>query len=859
MYVMKNRKLYFLVFMAMFFCSGSKISGADRRAGLLKKIADTVAATVAVQSKTPAIERNPITYGAIVTFRHVATGLYLTATDDKFTHPGSSGQPAVYCGQDGKTSAAQWIIKGVHTGGRWTFDMHPGGNAALTSMIGWPLRRGSYLRLENVDTGRNLHSHVCPSVNAPFHGQREVTNLGDGGVSDNNDNWSVEYNDPASGGECLASGFKIKLRHLNTGWVLHSHGPNWWWKEGKQEVTVFGGRDDNDWWILEVVVQPDKNPVIEADFKSQSAVKVAYWTPLVWDSERYGIAPKMAHVRFWAHGGSRHDGGNNPPPHDHLEILGGPWNDHRARQGSSIFLIQNADNKFKTGPISFGDRVKIIAVWGGQGEDDKRGLLLPFRYLWTNQWSRWGQPHREIVISRPEHPNTQNDQAVFVLEPIVAGQTGEISVNDIVRVKSLSSDAYMWVHDNSRWGGHHKEILLDKGEEDSWGRRHHGWYRYRIMEKFRFSLATQDTLTDGDGRSALAQINKQVEEMLGAEAAKQKAVADAAKVIQLEQEKKIAADKAIADENEKKRLKEDAAKQLEDLKKAQEIQLAEATKKGADALAAAQKIADDTMAKMKEQINKDNILAREMMQKAKDEADAMRKETEELAQQKIDEAAARAKIEEARIMAIADEMKRQLDLPAGFIKMPGRDVLSVAFGLQDRVTTKTIDNKGTKEKETSYDDYGLIILKDGSVAQYRFSADPANPWQQLPLADDKGVAVKVSAAGVGLDGTTFVVSQDGKNLYGLSFAGDTPATMPNPTKGFVAANKKADHRNKNAKRRVKRKKRAHSKSGKGHVKKLNNKSKAKNNRLNKKDKGGIKSSKTSQLISRKEVDSHEAD
>lgn len=857
MYVMKNRKLYILVTMVLFFGASSSYGDAE----LTKKIADAVAATTAAQSKTPAIERNPITYGAIVTLRHALTGRYLSATNDKFFHPGSSGQAAVYCGEDGKDAAAQWIIKGFHTGGRWSFDIHGGGNPSLCSMIGWPLRRGSYLRLESVATGGNLHSHMCPSVNAPSHGQREVTNFGSGGVGDSNDNWSVEYNDPASGGESLASGFKIKLRHLNTGLVLHSHGPGWWWQQGKQEVTAFGGRDDNDWWVIEVVVQTDKNPIIEADRNQARGVKVAYWTPVLWDSERYGLAPKMGHCRLWAHGGSRHDGGGNPSPHDHMEILGGPWGDARARQAPSIFLIQNADDKFKTGPVSYGDRIKIIATSGGLGEPRKGGLLLPFRYLWTNEWSRWGQPHREIVVSRPEHPSAQNNQAIFVIEPIVAGQTGEISVNDIVRVKSVSTDSYMWIHDGSRWGGAYKEILLDKGEEDSWGRNNCGWYRRTIMEKFRFSLATNDSLTDDAGRSALAQVNKQVQEILGAEAAKQKAIADAAKIIQLEQEKKIAADKAIADENEKKRLKDDAAKQLEDLKKAQEAQLAKVAAEDASKLAAAQKAADDAIAKMKDQLNKDHILAREMMQKAKDEADAMRKETEALAQQKIDDAAAKAKIEEERIMAIADEMKRQLDLPAGFIKIPGRDVLSVAFGLQDRVTTKTIDNKGTKEKEISYEDFGLIVLKDGSVAQYALSHDPANPWQHLPLIDEKGVAVKVSAAGVGIDGTTFVVSQDGKSLYGLSLPGDTPAAMPHPTKGFAAADKKADHRNKHAKPRIGGKKRVHPGVAKrhGHGAAHDHKIESKKPRAQQKNQSGIKANKTSKIVMAKKTDNDDAD
>jgi len=39
----------------------------------------------------------------------------------------------------------------------------------------------------------------------------------------------------------------IKLRHLNTGHVLHSHPINYHGGSKQQEVTCYGNRDDNDW------------------------------------------------------------------------------------------------------------------------------------------------------------------------------------------------------------------------------------------------------------------------------------------------------------------------------------------------------------------------------------------------------------------------------------------------------------------------------------------------------------------------------------------------------------------------------------------------------------------------------------
>ncbi|CAG9335697.1 unnamed protein product [Blepharisma stoltei] len=45
----------------------------------------------------------------------------------------------------------------------------------------------------------------------------------------------------------------IKLRHLNTGHVLHSHPVNYHGGSNQQEVTCHGSRDDNDWWIIKGV------------------------------------------------------------------------------------------------------------------------------------------------------------------------------------------------------------------------------------------------------------------------------------------------------------------------------------------------------------------------------------------------------------------------------------------------------------------------------------------------------------------------------------------------------------------------------------------------------------------------------
>lgn len=114
-----------------------------------------------------------------------------------------------------------------------------------------PLLRDDVVRLEHIATGTNLHSHSAPS---PILGdQQEVTAYGSFGNGDSNDNWKVE---PESENAWL-SGQAVRLIHNNTLHNLHSHPASHpKFTAGYQEVTGFGGRDNNDLWIAEIVEEP---------------------------------------------------------------------------------------------------------------------------------------------------------------------------------------------------------------------------------------------------------------------------------------------------------------------------------------------------------------------------------------------------------------------------------------------------------------------------------------------------------------------------------------------------------------------------------------------------------------------------
>ena len=106
------------------------------------------------------------------------------------------------------------------------------------------MQHGDIIRLQHVGTQLNLHSHSGhPS---PVTQQQEVTCFGDNGFGDGNDNWRVEV----EGEGAWIPGRRVRLIHVTTHHALHSHwgASHSQWTRGRQEVTGYPDRDDNDWW-----------------------------------------------------------------------------------------------------------------------------------------------------------------------------------------------------------------------------------------------------------------------------------------------------------------------------------------------------------------------------------------------------------------------------------------------------------------------------------------------------------------------------------------------------------------------------------------------------------------------------------
>ncbi len=78
------------------------------------------------------------------------------------------------------------------------------------------IKNGGTIRLQHLNTKKNLHSHLHPS---PLTNQQEVSAYGDNGVGDTGDDWKVEV----TTGTHWKRGETVKFKHVDTGKYLQSN------------------------------------------------------------------------------------------------------------------------------------------------------------------------------------------------------------------------------------------------------------------------------------------------------------------------------------------------------------------------------------------------------------------------------------------------------------------------------------------------------------------------------------------------------------------------------------------------------------------------------------------------------------
>lgn len=112
-----------------------------------------------------------VTCGSVVKLLNTDYRVRLHSHDVKYGT--GSGQQSVTATEIQEDINSHWIVKG------------PTGKSCTR---GEPIKCGSVVRLEHIETKKNLHSHHFSS---PLSGNQEISCYGDNGEGDTGDHWTV--------------------------------------------------------------------------------------------------------------------------------------------------------------------------------------------------------------------------------------------------------------------------------------------------------------------------------------------------------------------------------------------------------------------------------------------------------------------------------------------------------------------------------------------------------------------------------------------------------------------------------------------------------------------------------------------
>jgi dolichyl-phosphate-mannose--protein O-mannosyl transferase len=161
--------------------------------------------------------------------KHVATNYRLHSHG--VNYGSGSGQQSVttFPGKDDTNS--YWVVRG--------------NNKVGYCKTGDKIKNGGTIRLQHLNTKKNLHSHLHPS---PLTNQQEVSAYGDNGSGDTGDDWKVEL----SSGTHWKREEAVKFKHVDTGKYLQSNRNQYRNPiPGQQEVACTTTKDNMIEWAAE--------------------------------------------------------------------------------------------------------------------------------------------------------------------------------------------------------------------------------------------------------------------------------------------------------------------------------------------------------------------------------------------------------------------------------------------------------------------------------------------------------------------------------------------------------------------------------------------------------------------------------
>jgi len=144
-----------------------------------------------------------VTCGSLIKLKHVGTGYRLHSHEVSYGSGSKQQTATAFPNVDDNNSF--WIIRSA-------FQAPP-------CAPGTEIKKGDIIRLQHLNTLRNLHSHYHVS---PLTQQQEVSCFGDNGNGDTGDNWKVVASPSSSSSSQWLRGEKVRIQHADTGLYLSS-------------------------------------------------------------------------------------------------------------------------------------------------------------------------------------------------------------------------------------------------------------------------------------------------------------------------------------------------------------------------------------------------------------------------------------------------------------------------------------------------------------------------------------------------------------------------------------------------------------------------------------------------------------
>jgi len=165
-----------------------------------------------------------VTCGSVFKLINNAFKIRLHSHDIKYGS--GSGQQSV-TGTDIKEDVnSNWLVKGTHK---------------VPCSRGEPVECGKKVRLEHLQSGKNLHSHLFQS---PLSGNQEISAFGEEGEGDTGDNWEIVCR-----GDSWDREETIQFRHVDTGAYLSASGNTFGRPiQGQMEIVGLSHSDSSSYW-----------------------------------------------------------------------------------------------------------------------------------------------------------------------------------------------------------------------------------------------------------------------------------------------------------------------------------------------------------------------------------------------------------------------------------------------------------------------------------------------------------------------------------------------------------------------------------------------------------------------------------